>query len=57
MSRRVGDFPRLPVSGLEGRPVEMLLKTSRGDMGQLADSGFDTFTAQVKYRPCWILAQ
>jgi len=57
MSRRTGDYPRLPVSGLEGRPVEMLLKTSRGDLASVADSGFDPFTAQVNYRPCWLLGQ
>ncbi len=47
------DLPRIPVSGPEERPVEVVLKPSRGDFDTLADSGLDKFTAQLGYRPCW----
>lgn len=54
----VGDLPRLPVSGMEGRPVELFLKPCRGrvndDPSSFFDVGNDTFTAQVYYRPCWL---
>lgn len=54
----VGDLPRIPPSGLEGRAVELFVKPSRGDIGQsslaVPDSALDTFTAQVKYRPSWL---
>lgn len=49
-----GDLPRIPVSGLEGRPVELFLKGSRGDFGQIPDSGIDDVRAQVFYRPSWM---
>ena len=49
-----GDLPRLPVSGLEGRKVELFIKGSRGDFDQLPDSGIDDISARVTYRPCWL---
>jgi len=55
--RRVGDYPRLPVSGMEGRPVEMILLSSEGDFNQMADPVVHQYSAQVYYRPCWILGQ
>jgi hypothetical protein len=57
VSRQQGDLPRLPVSGIEQRAVELTLKTSRGDLQTLADAGLDGYTAQVRYRPCWLVAQ
>lgn len=49
-----GDLPRLPPSGLEARPVEIFLKTSRGDLVETPDDGIDAISAQVFYRPCWL---
>lgn len=49
-----GRLPRLPVSGLEERPVELFVKTSRGDLAQLPDAGIDDITAQVFYRPTYL---
>jgi hypothetical protein len=49
-----GALPRLPLSGLEGRPVEMFLKASRGDLDQVPDSGIDDISARVYYRPSWL---
>ena len=50
----IGDLPRIPPSGLEGRPVQLFFKPTRGDLNSLPDSGLDGMTIQVKYRPCWI---
>ena len=49
-----GDLPRLPVSGLESRKVELFLKGSRGDFDQIPDSGIDDISGRVTYRPCWL---
>lgn len=49
-----GDLSRLPPSGLEGRPVELFVKASRGDFGQVPDTGIDDISCQVFYRPCWL---
>lgn len=51
----VGCLPRLPPSGLENRKVEMYLKGSRGDFDQIPDSGIDNISAQVFYRPSWLI--
>jgi hypothetical protein len=48
-----GDLPRVPVSGPEKRPVQVALKASRGNFGELTDSGLDKFSAQLAYWPCW----
>lgn len=53
IARPGADLPRLPVSGPAEQPVEIALKVSRGDSGQLPDTGLDTFTAQLVYRPCY----
>jgi hypothetical protein len=50
-----GDLPRIPASGVENRPVELLIKPSRGDFDTRADSGTDGFTVQVFYRPSFII--
>lgn len=49
-----GDNLRLPVSGRENRPVEVLVLASRGDFDLMPDSGLDTVSARLAYRPCWI---
>lgn len=51
----VGDLPRLPPSGAEGQPVELVLLTSRGDFDQLPDTGPDEdLSVAVHVRPTWI---
>lgn len=49
-----GALPRLPSSGMEQRPVELLVKPTRGDLRELPDGGLDGFAAQVFYRPCFL---
>lgn len=53
-----GDLPRLPASGVEGRAVELFLRPTRDSLtdarGSFGDAALDTFTVQVKYRPCWL---
>jgi hypothetical protein len=51
-----GDLPRIPPSGAENRPVELFIKGSRGDFDQLPDTGIDDISAQVIYRPSWLLS-
>lgn len=50
----LGDLPRLPPAGLEGRIVEVFLKGSRGDLGVLPDNGIDDISARAFYRPSWL---
>lgn len=50
----IGDLPRIPPSGDEGRTVEFFVKGSRGDLDQQSDSGVDDIGAQVFYRPAYI---
>jgi hypothetical protein len=47
------DLPRIPFSGDEARPVETILKPTRGDLEVLADTGIDNVAARLTYRPCW----
>jgi hypothetical protein len=47
------DLPRLPVSGSEEAPVEVAVKPSRGQFGELADSGKDKFKVYMSYRECF----
>lgn len=54
VSLAVGQIPRMPQSGSEGRPVELMWATSRGDMDQLPDSGLDDISVTPKYRPCYL---
>jgi hypothetical protein len=54
VSHVVGDLPRIPPSGLEGRTVEVFLKWTRGDFDQLPDSGIDAGSAQVTYNPSYL---
>jgi hypothetical protein len=46
-----GDLPRVPVSGLEGRPVELFILTTRGDLVALPDTGADDPSAVVHASP------
>lgn len=52
VARPQGDLPRLPVAGAEGRTTELIVKASRGDLSELADTGVDDLSVQVHYRPC-----
>ena len=47
------DLPRLPPT-VEGRTTEIFIKASRGDFGQLPDTGIDDISARIVYRPCWL---
>lgn len=49
-----GDLPRIPASGLESRPVELLLDISRGNLSSEADSALDSTSVLPKYRPCYL---
>jgi hypothetical protein len=51
-----GGLPRIPVSGLESRKVELYLRASRGDLAGLPDNGIDDISARVHYRPSWLIA-
>lgn len=55
VARVQGALPRIPVSGLEERPVELFLRTSTGDIDQLTDDIAEPdITAQVFYRPTYL---
>lgn len=57
VSNVTGSLPRLPPAGLEGRPVEMIVLGSRGDLGQRPDlDPTDELTVTVHARPCWLFA-
>lgn len=51
------DLPRIPVSGLEGRPVELLALTSTGDLDQLPDGDPADKSVLVHYRPSYLFPQ
>lgn len=51
----LGDLLRIPSSGLEGRPVEFLLKASRGDLDELPNPSADAISARCYYRPSWLI--
>ena len=50
----VGDMPRIPVAGKENRTVECFLFSTQSDFDTMPDSVLRNFSAQLKYRPCWI---
>jgi hypothetical protein len=52
----IGDNARVPVSGLENRPVEMFAKLTRGDLSPaMADlSRAGSLKAQLLYRPAYL---
>lgn len=51
----LGQLPRVPPSGLEGRATEFFIKASRGDLQNIADSGIDDISARVYYKPCYLI--
>ncbi len=55
VSHVVGDLPRIPPSGAEGRTVQFFLKQSRGDLDTLPDVGVDDISARISYRPSYLL--
>jgi len=48
------DLPRVPTSGPEARPVQVMVKASRGDLDAAPDTGIDDVSVQGFYRPCWL---
>lgn len=63
VSEETGDLPRIPVSGMENREVQLFIKQSRellpesGATETLTGSGdtiADKLKAQVFYRPCYL---
>ena len=54
VSRVIGDLPRLPAGGLENRVTELFIKASRGDFGQVADSGIDDIALKVFASRSWL---
>lgn len=54
VSHVVGDLPRIPPSGAEGRTAQFFLKASRGDLDKLPDTGVDDISARVTYRPSYL---
>jgi hypothetical protein len=53
VARQLGDLPRIPPSGMEGRTVQTFLKGSRGDLVD-ADVGTDDISARLFYRPSYL---
>lgn len=49
-----GDLPRIPPSGMENRVSELLVKATRGDLGDLPDPSADDLSVTVYYRPSWL---
>lgn len=47
------DCPRLPVSGPDGRLVEIGLRSSRGNFGSSPDTELGALKGLLAYRPCW----
>jgi hypothetical protein len=47
------DLPRVPVSGPEGRPVELAIMPNRGDFQQIPDELNNLIEPKFAYRPCW----
>jgi hypothetical protein len=59
ISRVIGDLPRIPPSGMEGRPCEIFIKPSTGDLGAERDAmaGFTStpqFVIKPYYRPSYL---
>ena len=51
IQRPQGPLPKLPASGMEQRPVEIFVKTSRGTLDEsVADAGIDPLTIDVVYQ-------
>ena len=61
VSEETGDLPRIPPSGMEQRPCELLIVNSRGLMPEPGgneageeDPAIDKIQAQISYRPAYI---
>lgn len=54
ISNVIGDLPRIPPSGLEGRPCELLIRPTQGDLQITQDTALSGFTTQVSFRPTWL---
>lgn len=54
VSRVIGDLPRLPAGGLEGRSVELFVKNSAGDFDEVADSSIPDLKVQVFASRSWL---
>lgn len=54
ISRVIGDLPRMPAGGLEGRSTELFIKASRGDFDQVADSAIDDIAVKVFVSRSWL---
>jgi hypothetical protein len=54
VSQVTGDLPRLPPSGVENQPVQVLVKPSHGDLNTPDLNRDDGFNVQVKYRPSYL---
>lgn len=56
MSEVYGSLPRIPVSGLEARPVELFLRTTRGDFDAISDANgaTDVTTVTCAYWPSYL---
>lgn len=54
VSQVTGDLPRLPPSGLEGRPIQIFVKPTRGDLDTLPDGGLDGLSVTPKIRPSYL---
>lgn len=55
VSTVIGDLPRVPPSGLEGRTLQVFLKQTRGNFANEPDSAIDDMSAAIKYRPSFLL--
>jgi hypothetical protein len=54
-SNVLGDLPRLPPSGLEGRTLQVFLKESRGNLANEPDAGIDDMSCRLYYRPSYLI--
>jgi hypothetical protein len=55
IQRPQGPLPKLPASGMEQRPVEIFVKTSRGTLDEsVSDAGIDPLTVDVVYQASYL---
>ena len=55
VSTVIGDLPRVPPSGLEGGTIQTFLKFTRGNFASEPDAGIDDLSAQIFYRPSYLI--
>jgi hypothetical protein len=51
-----GQLLQAPVEGLEGRKARYIVIPSRGDLGEVADTGTNALAAQTHIRPAYLFA-